>query len=128
MDNYKDTHNFFIKVLVETGIAGLMIFLWLLTKTFASGYKLFRRAQDPFLASLGLGLAGWVVCSFVANCSGDRWTYLQVNGYMWVLGGMVARALILEQGTAASGTEENSATSDALAAGEVLSPQLTGLN
>lgn len=127
ISQYKDTHDIFVKVLLETGIVGLMIFLWLLAKTFGTGYKLFRHARDPFLASLGLGLAVWVVCSFVANCFGDRWTYLQVNGYLWVLGGLVARALILEQDAVVSGLEANSAASDVQAAGEVLRPQPTGL-
>src|SRR5260370_7596613 len=127
MDNYRDTHDLFIKVLVETGIMGLMIFLWLLVKTFVTGYKLFRRSQDPFLASLGLGLAVWVVTSFFANCFGDRWTYLQVNGYIWFLGGLAASPLILEQDVTVSGGENSSAASDAQAAGEMLSPQPPGV-
>ncbi len=94
---YQDTHNIYLKVLVETGVLGLLIFIWLLAKTFVKGYLLFRSAKDPFLASLGLGLSAWVVCSFVANCFGDRWTMLQVNGYMWVLGGLVSQAWMLEQ-------------------------------
>ncbi len=95
-NGYKDTHNLFVKVLVETGVAGLCLFLWLLAKTFRTGYRLFRLARDPFLSSLGLGLAAWVICSVTANLFGDRWTYLQVNGFMWVLGGLVSRALLLE--------------------------------
>jgi putative inorganic carbon (HCO3(-)) transporter len=95
--DYQDTHNFFLKVLFETGIVGMVIFLWLLAKAFGTGFALFRHAKDPFLASLGLGLAAWVVCSIVANCFGDRWTYVQVNGYMWVLGGLVSRGLALEE-------------------------------
>lgn len=122
LNNYKDTHNIFVKVLVETGVLGLLIFLWLLAKTFGTGYRLFRRARDPFLASLGLGLAGWVVCAFVANFFGDRWTFLQVNGYMWVLGGLVARAHMLEQEAEALSIEENNAVSDAGAAREVPQP------
>jgi O-antigen ligase len=97
---YEDTHNFFLKVLVETGILGLIVFLWLLIKTFWTGFRLSRRAKDPFRASLGLGLACWVVCAIVANFFGDRWTYLQVGGYMWVVAGLVAHALVLERGPA----------------------------
>ncbi len=95
--SYKDTHNFFVKVLSETGIAGFAIFMWLLWKTYSTGYRLSRRARDPFLASLGLGLACWVVCAVVANFFGDRWHFLQVNGYMWVIAGLVARAWTLEE-------------------------------
>jgi putative inorganic carbon (HCO3(-)) transporter len=103
---YKDTHNLFVKVLVETGVAGLLLFLWLLTKTFAAGNNLFRQAQDPFLASIGLGLSAWVTCVLVANFFGDRWTYLQVNGFMWVLAGLVSRSLLFEEQTVSAKLEQ----------------------
>ena len=122
LSNYKDTHNIYVKVLVETGILGLLIFLWLLAKTFVTSYGLFRKARDPFLASLGLGLAGWVVSSFVANCFGDRWMYLQVNGYMWVLGGMVSRALMIEENAGTLRIADNAAVPDPGAAQEMPQP------
>ena len=62
--NYEDTHNFFLKVLVETGVFGLALFLWLLAKTFRVGLAFSRKAKDPFYASLGLGLAGMVSGGF----------------------------------------------------------------
>jgi O-antigen ligase len=94
---YKDSHNIYMKVLVETGIIGLLLFLWLLATTFWTGYQLFRRAQDPFLSSIGLGLAAWMVCSVVVNFFGDRWTFLQIDGYLWVLAGLVSQAWVLEK-------------------------------
>jgi O-antigen ligase len=96
LHDYEDTHNIYLKVLVETGIVGLLLFLWLLGKTFLIGWQTFRRAREPFYAALGLGLAAWIVCTAVANLFGDRWTYLQINGYLWVLAGLVARALMIE--------------------------------
>jgi len=94
---YKDTHNLYVKMLAETGRVGLCLFLWLLVKTFCAGYRLFRQAEDAFLSSLGLGLSVWVVCVVAANLFGDRWTYLQVNGFMWVLAGLVSRGIALEE-------------------------------
>jgi len=94
--NYEDTHNIYLKVLVETGLIGLAFLLWLLAKTFRIGYRLFRSAQDPFFSTLGLGLAAWVVCTAVANLFGDRWTYFQISGYFWVLAGFLARAMVIE--------------------------------
>lgn len=95
--NYADTHNYFLKVLVETGIFGLALFLWLLAKTFRIGLALSRSAKDPFYASLGLGLAAWLVTAFTANLFGDRWSFLQVCGYMWIIAGMVAHARKVEE-------------------------------
>ena len=108
--DYRDSHNVYVKFLVETGIAGLLLFLWLVARTFRTGYRLFRHGKDPFLSSLGLGLAAWVICAAVANFFGDRWTgaFLQINGYMWVLAGLVSRALMLEQSAAQFGAKEDS--------------------
>jgi len=94
---YADTHNYFVKVLVETGVVGLLLFLWILARIFGDGYHLFRHSKDPLFASLGLGIIGWLVCAIVANLFGDRWTFLQVNGYMWVIVGLVFRANELEK-------------------------------
>jgi putative inorganic carbon (HCO3(-)) transporter len=94
---YADTHNYFVKVLVETGVLGMCLFLWLLFRMLADSYLLFHHAKDPFYASLGLGAIGWIVCSIVANAFGDRWTFLQVNGYMWIIVALVCHARELEK-------------------------------
>lgn len=117
---YWDTHNIYIKILVETGLIGLLMFLCLLGKTFLTGYRLFRYTEDPFLASLGLGLAAWVVCSAVSNLFGDRWTYLQVNGFMWVLGGLVSRGFMLEDGDDSGESDAESHADDDTAAVDIL--------
>jgi putative inorganic carbon (HCO3(-)) transporter len=93
---YQDTHNMFIKVLLETGIVGLALFLWLLLKAWWFGLRMSRKASDPLVRALGLGLAGWIVCAAGANFFGDRWSYLQVAGYFWVLLALVTRGHFLE--------------------------------
>jgi putative inorganic carbon (hco3(-)) transporter len=93
---YADTHNYFVKVLVEGGVMGLCILMWLLGSMMRDGYSVFRNAKDPLFRALGLALIGWIICAVAANIFGDRWTFLQVNGYMWVLAAMTARARQLE--------------------------------
>jgi len=94
---YQDTHNYFVKILVETGVVGLILFLLLVGKLFFEGFQVFRRSDDPFFASLGLGLVAWLTCVIVANFFGDRWSFLQVNAYMWVIAGMVAHMKTIEE-------------------------------
>jgi putative inorganic carbon (hco3(-)) transporter len=98
--SYEDTHNIYLKMLVETGVVGLALFLLLLWKLGRLGWRAFRRADDPLMRSLGLGLTGWLVCTAVANFFGDRWTFLQVNGYLWMVAGCVCRGLALQQDAA----------------------------
>jgi len=98
---YADTHNYFVKVLVETGVIGFMLLLWILGRMLFESFYLFRKAREPFYTSLGLGLIGWVICAIVANLFGDRWTFLQVNGYMWVFAALVCRACDLEKNAVA---------------------------
>lgn len=93
---YVDTHNYYMKVLVETGLVGLLLLVVILSRMFSLGFQLYRGNQDVFLKYLGLGFAGLVLCTAVANLFGDRWSYLQVDGYLWVLLGCVMRAQTLK--------------------------------
>jgi hypothetical protein len=93
---YTDTHNYFLKVLVETGVLGLMFFLFVLARMTRLGVKLYRSAEDPFLQSIGLGFALLMTCVFVANFFGDRWLYVEVNGFLWVMLACVVRGQMIE--------------------------------
>jgi O-antigen ligase len=90
---YTDTHNYYIKILMENGLVGLLIFLWLLRVACKMSWRLFRGARDPIMSALGCGLLAMLICVLVVNFFGDRWTYLQVNGFLWVLLGLAARGL-----------------------------------
>lgn len=92
--NLKDTHNWYVKVLVETGLIGFIMALLLLLQMLALSYRLFKRASDPLYRGLGLGLFLAVCACIVANCFGDRWTYVEITALLWVL---VAAAIRAEQ-------------------------------
>jgi O-antigen ligase len=95
--NLKDTHNWYVKVMVETGIIGLIMALMLLQQMLATSYRLFKRAADPLYQGLGLGLLLATCACIVANCFGDRWTYLEITGLLWVLVGTAIRATQLAE-------------------------------
>jgi O-antigen ligase len=92
---FRDTHNYYLKVLVETGVVGLMFFLLLLAQTTRVGWKLYQSAQDPFFKALGLGFLLFLACVWVVNFFGDRWLYMQVDGFFWVILALVVRAQIM---------------------------------
>jgi O-antigen ligase len=94
-DDLKDTHNWFVKVLLETGIVGGIIALVLLQQMLALAYRLFKQAKDPLYQGLGLGLLLAVSCNIILNCFGDRWTYLEINGLLWALIGTAISAQYL---------------------------------
>ena len=97
--SYGDTHNYYVKVMVETGTVGLLLLVGLVLRMGYLGLQLYLKTGDPFFRGLGLGFCGLMVCSIVANFFGDRWTYLQVDGFMWVLLGCVMRAMAIEAET-----------------------------
>jgi putative inorganic carbon (hco3(-)) transporter len=92
VDNLKDTHNLYVKVMVETGIIGLIIVLILLQQFLAAAYRLFKQATDPLYRGLGLGLFLAICSCIVTNLFGDRWTYLEITAPLWVLAAAAIRA------------------------------------
>jgi O-antigen ligase len=94
---YKDTHNYYVKVLAETGIVGFALYLFLLAKLLSVANNLFRNSTDHFWTSLGLGFLALLMSAVVLNFFGDRWTYQQVDGYLWVLLGCAIRGLMTMQ-------------------------------
>ncbi len=92
VSDLKDTHNIFLKVLVETGLVGISMFLILLQQMLAVGFRLFRRANDPLYRGLGLGLFIACCSAIVANFFGDRWTVVEISGPLFVLVAAAVRA------------------------------------
>ncbi len=97
VDNLRDTHNWYVKVMLETGAIGMVFALSLLAQMLMLGFFLFRRGRDPLYRGLGLGLFLLMTCSVILNCFGDRWTYLEIHGLTWVLFGAATRAKQLVQ-------------------------------
>jgi len=87
--SYKDTHNFYLKMLVETGLIGLALFIIQLLLLMREGVYLFTEARDSLLSLIGLGYAAMIVAAAVVNLFGDRWMFIQVDSNLWILLGCV---------------------------------------
>jgi O-antigen ligase len=87
----RDTHNMYMRALIESGIIGLLILIALFVKLFLAGHALYRKAQDPFLRAVGLGFATMMISVILCNLFGDRWTYIEISGYTFTLAALVMR-------------------------------------
>ncbi|HLG78148.1 MAG TPA: hypothetical protein VKX46_17160, partial [Ktedonobacteraceae bacterium] len=86
----------YMKVLVETGAVGMLLFVLVLAKCFSVAARLRRVAQDPFASGLALGLLSLLGCLVIVNIFGDRWTYIEINGVVWILLAVAARAYAIQ--------------------------------
>lgn len=98
---YEDTHNYYVKVMLETGILGFILFIAIISRMFAAGFSLFRTIEaEDFLRGIGLGAAGMMIATMVANVFGDRWTYIEETGFTWVFVAMALRGMIIAKDSA----------------------------
>ncbi len=88
----KDTHNYYIKLLVENGPAGLLVFILILWRAYRNSNELWKKSNEPVFKALGLGMIATVVCLSVANLFGDRFTHYPLSTYFWVYLALVLRA------------------------------------
>ncbi len=93
----KDTHNIYLKILVEQGVFGLFIFLILIIVFFREGWSLYRQGNDDLSRGLGLGFAIAIGVLLVNNLFGDRWTYWEISAFMWAFAGLVCRYRVIVQ-------------------------------
>lgn len=57
-------HNYPLQIAFETGILGLMVFLWMWITTIILTWKSFIRLKEPFLKSIAIGIfAAFIACS-----------------------------------------------------------------
>jgi O-antigen ligase len=117
VDHLRDTHNWFVKVMVETGIIGMLMVLVMLQQMAAAAFRLFRIAEDPLYRGLGLGLFLAICANLVANCFGDRWTYIEITAPLWLLVGTTLRAI---EFTEAAPTTEAAVSNAAISANPFL--------
>lgn len=90
-----DTHNIYVKILVEQGVVGIFIFILLITALFVQGLRLYRDGDD-WAKGLGLGFVCCLLVMLVNNIFGDRWTYAEVSSNLWVFAALVTRLNLMK--------------------------------
>lgn len=91
---FKDTHNLYLKILAETGIIGLVLFLAIWFCFYRQSGQIYKRARDPLIKAVGLAFGASMVSLVIANFFGDRWFYIQISGYTFVMFGVINRLYV----------------------------------
>ena len=93
-DELLDTHNMYVKAYVETGVVGLVCLIGFFLSALRLGHRLAKTATDPFYRALGAGFAAYMVAVIVTNMFGDRWTYIDLSAFTWILLALVVQATL----------------------------------
>ncbi len=92
-----DTHNIYVKILVEQGSIGFIILFVVLFSFLRMGYILYKKGEDDLAKGMGLGLVACMIAVFLNNFFGDRWAYFELSAYLWIFAGLVGRYIILSK-------------------------------
>ena len=97
-------HNYLMYLLLQTGVLGLSIYLWMLAIFFKTSLKLYEKLDRGFFKGLAAGMVMYYVMfaiSFLASASGESF----LSAFLfWFLGGVV---MILDNDIRYSKTQEH---------------------
>lgn len=92
----KDTHNFFLRELVEKGIVGVAILAALLLNVLRLCWRGFRAATPGgYYYGFMIGLMAAFVALMIGNVFGDRFTHYPMIAHFWLYAGLGLRGLQL---------------------------------
>jgi len=83
-----DAHNLYLQIPIETGIVGLLVFMYLLVRYIEYAYKSYKQTKDYFrkdmLSTIFLTIIGFLVCSISGYFYEDRiglmfWLYMAMS-------------------------------------------------
>ena len=98
-------HNCYLQMAVETGILGLLSFLWVIGVLFYRSIRNLAHMRDPLLGMLLLGsligLGGFLVHSFFDT----NFYSVQLGSFMWLVMGLIVAIQKIDK--ASEGTEGN---------------------
>ena len=90
------------RVLVETGLVGLLAFLWLQISLFRRARDVLRRTQDPLFKGVALGFLAGFIALAVHAIGANTFIIVRIMEPFWFLAAMVMMIPGLEASPAAS--------------------------
>lgn len=84
-NHWRNPHNQHLNILVQGGIVGYGLFVWLFVAAMRDSCFLFACGKTALFRAFGAGMSAATLSLCVANVFGDRWSYYILTGYFWVL-------------------------------------------
>jgi O-antigen ligase len=79
-----DNHNMYLYICSQMGIPALLLFLWLIYRTWELGVRVYRSVGDVFGRAVGMGGAAMAAGLAAVNMFGSRMTDMTVSAYVWI--------------------------------------------
>jgi hypothetical protein len=87
----EQVENFYAKAVVELGVPGLIMVVWLLAVIGWRGYRGFRGLDNKVLRAFGAGLLSFYIVVLVYLIKGSVLDYDPINVYFWLLCGVLLK-------------------------------------
>lgn len=88
-----DTHNYYVKLLVEGGVVSFLSFIPIIFVSMRNGLKLLRKSDDELEKKLAIGFLACLASLVVGNYFGDRFTHYPLISYFYVYLAMLMKTL-----------------------------------
>jgi len=83
-----EAHNYYLRILIEMGIPGLIAFLYLLISIVKMSLKVYKNSSFEVGKGVGLGCLLVTMSLMVASTAQDAFTPVKVNEFFWMLAGL----------------------------------------
>ncbi|MBZ0166972.1 MAG: O-antigen ligase family protein [Candidatus Omnitrophica bacterium] len=82
-------HNCYLQMLVETGVLGLAVFLWILVRLFREGLRQLPKVRDRFPHHFLLGLLAGQAAFLIQSFFDTNFYSTQLSSLMWLTAGLI---------------------------------------
>lgn len=79
----KEAHNDFVRVLVETGVAGLVFFVWAMARLAIEVVRVVRKRATPLRSAVRVAFAGTMVAYLLMSLTSNLISQPAVQWYFW---------------------------------------------